>query len=142
MAAELAAQSLSQEMPKIALLRDRLEREILRQVPGSIVIGDTNDRLPNTLSVAFEDLEADTILLLLDRACIAASSGSACAAGSMEPSHVLRAMKLPFGYLRGAVRFSFSRENSAQDVDRVLDVLPQLVIDLQAQSVPKEAAYD
>jgi cysteine desulfurase len=117
-----------------------LEREILRLVPGSMLVGDGSDRLPNTLNIAFEDLEADAILLLLDRACIAASSGSACAAGSMEPSHVLRAMKLPFAYLRGSVRFSFSRENSGQDVDRVLDVLPQLVSNLQSFSVPKEAA--
>ncbi len=141
-AAELAAQAMPQEMPKIAQLRDRLEREILRLVPGSILIGDRSNRLPNTLNIAFEDLEADAILLLLDRACIAASSGSACAAGSMEPSHVLRAMKLPFAYLRGSVRFSFSRENSEQDVDRVLDVLPQLVSDLQALSAPKEVACD
>ncbi len=142
MAAELAEQALPLEMPRIALLRDRLEREILRLVPGSILIGDRDDRLPNTLNVAFEDLEADAILLLLDRASIAASSGSACAAGSMEPSHVLRAMKLPFGYLRGAVRFSFSRDSSEQDVDRVLDVVPKLVNDLQALSMPKEVACD
>ena len=91
-------------------------------------------------SIAFEDLEADAILLLLDRAFIAASSGSACAAGSMEPSHVLRAMKVPFGYLRGAVRFSFSRDNSENDVDRVLDVLPQMVSDLRTMAAPMEAA--
>ncbi len=142
MAAELAEQALPLEMPRIGLLRDRLEREMLRLVPGSILIGDRDDRLPNTLNVAFEDLEADAILLLLDRASIAASSGSACAAGSMEPSHVLRAMKLPFGYLRGAVRFSFSRDSSEQDVDRVLDVVPKLVNDLQALSMPKEVACD
>lgn len=142
LAAELAAQALPQEMKRIAQLRDQLEREILRLVPGAMRIGDGNERLPNTLNIAFEDLEADSILLLLDRACIAASSGSACSAGSMEPSHVLRAMKLPFAYLRGSVRFSFSRDNSEQDVDRVLDVLPQLVNDLQANAAPKEAAFD
>ena len=141
-AAELAAEALPQQMPRVALLRDRLEREILRLVPGSILVGGRDGRLPNTLNIAFEDLEADAILLLLDRAAIAASSGSACAAGSMEPSHVLRAMKLPFSYLRGAVRFSFSRENSEQDVDRILDVLPQLVYELQTLSFPKEAACD
>jgi len=141
-AAELAAQALKEEMPRIALLRDRLEREILRNVPGSIVIGEKSRRLPNTLNVGFEGIEADSILLLLDRACIAASSGSACASGSMEPSHVLRAMKVPFEFLRGSVRFSFSRENSMRDVDRVLEVLPQLVHDLQAQSVPMEVACD
>ena len=93
-------------------------------------------------NIAFEDAEADSILLLLERASIAASSGSACTAGSMEPSHVLRAMKVPFSHLRGAVRFSFSRENTEADVDRVLNVLPQIADELQACSAHLEAAYD
>ncbi|MGO9438905.1 MAG: cysteine desulfurase NifS [Terracidiphilus sp.] len=149
-AAELAAQALTREMPRVATMRDRLEREVLRMIPASMLIGTgpgqcpgaSNRRLPNTLNIAFRDMEADAILLLLDRACIAASSGSACAAGSMEPSHVLRAMKVPFGYLRGSVRFSLSRENTQKHVDRVLDVLPKIVNELQAMSVPMEAAYD
>jgi cysteine desulfurase len=118
-----------------------LQREILRLVPGSILVGSNDNRLPNTLNIAFEDVEADSLLTLLDRACIAVSSGSACAAGSMEPSHVLCAMKVPFEYLRGAARFSFSRENSQQDVDRVLEVLPRAVRNLQAAMTPLEAAY-
>jgi len=133
---------LPNEMPRIAELRDRLEREILRLVPGALVIGNQSNRLPNTLNIAFEDAEADSILLLLERASIAASSGSACAAGSMEPSHVLRAMKVPFSHLRGAVRFSFSRENTDADVDRVLDVLGEIAEELQARSISLEAAYD
>lgn len=149
-AAELAAQALTREMPRVETMRNQLQREILRTVPASMLIGcgpancvgDSTRRLPNTLNIAFEDLEADTILLLLDRARIAASSGSACAAGSMEPSHVLRAMKVPFAYLRGSVRFSFSRESTENHVDRVLEVLPQMVNELQAMSVPMEAAYD
>ena len=140
-AAELATQALPHEMPRIASLRDRLEREILRRVPGAIQIGGSNHRLPTTLNIAFESVEADSILLLLDRALIAASSGSACAAGSMDPSHVLRAMRVPFSYLRGSVRFSFSRENSERDVHRVLEVLPKLVNDLRVCSAPMEAAY-
>jgi cysteine desulfurase len=142
MAAELAAQALPEETPRIALMRDRMQREILRRVRGSILVGDSHGRLPNTLNIAFEDLEADAILLLLDRASIVASSGSACAAGSMEPSHVLRAMKVPFSHLRGSVRFSLSRDNSETDIDRVLEVLPQVDNDLQAMAVPMEAAYD
>ena len=141
-AAELAAQTLPCEMPRIAALRDRLEQETLRLISGAILVGGRKNRLPNTLNIAFEDVEADSILMLLDRACVAASSGSACAAGSMEPSHVLRAMKVPFEYLRGAVRFSFSRENSGHDVDRVLEVLPQVVHGLRATAVPLEVAYD
>jgi cysteine desulfurase len=129
-------------MPRIAGMRDRLECETLGLVPGSIIVGNRGNRLPNTLNIAFEDAEADSILLLLERASIAASSGSACTAGSMEPSHVLRAMKVPFSHLRGAVRFSFSRENTEGDVDRVLDVLPHIADELQARSAPLEATYD
>ncbi len=141
-ASELAAQALQHEMPRIARLRDRLEREILCIVPGSVLVGNKSNRLPNTLNIAFEDAEADSILLLLERAFIAASSGSACAAGSMEPSHVLRAMKVPFSHLRGAVRFSFSRENAEADVDCVLNVLPQIANELRARVAPLEVAYD
>ena len=140
-AAEMANQALSREMPRIAALRDWLEEEIVRRVPGSISIGNCNNRLPNTLNIAFENIEADLLLTLLDRACIAVSSGSACASGSIEPSYVLRSMRVPFAYLRGAVRFSFSRENSEKDVARVLDVLPRAIADLRAALVPLEAAY-
>jgi cysteine desulfurase len=139
-AAELAAQALPHAMKKIALLRNRMEREILRSVPGSLPIGYRSNRLPNTLNIAFEEVEADSILSMLDRALIAASSGSACSAGSMEPSHVLRAMKVPFSHLRGSVRFSLSRESSDADVNRLLEELPQIVRDLQALSIPMEAA--
>jgi cysteine desulfurase len=139
-AADLANRVLHSEMPRIAALRDWLEEEIVRRIPASIPIGNWNNRLPNTLNIAFEDVEADSLLTLLDRACIAVSSGSACASGSMEPSHVLRSMRVPFAYLRGAVRFSFSRENSERDVARVLDVLPRAVHDLRAAMVPLEAA--
>lgn len=141
-AAELAAQSLPTEMLRIASLRDCLERETLRLAPGSIAVGQRAHRLANTLNIAFENVEGDSILLLLERASIVASSGSACAAGSMEPSHVLRAMKVPFSHLRGAVRFSLSRENSEADVDRVLKVLPEIAAELEARSAPLEAAYD
>lgn len=140
-AADLANQALRYEMPRVAALRDWLEEEILRRVPGSMPIGNWSNRLPNTLNIAFENIEADLLLTLLDRACIAVSSSSACASGSIEPSHVLRSMRVPFAYLRGAVRFSFSRENSEKDVARVLDVLPRAVEDLRAAMVPLEAAY-
>jgi cysteine desulfurase len=139
-AADLANQALHCEMPRIAALRDWLEEEILRRVPGSIPIGNWSNRLPNTLNIAFENVEADSLLTLLDSACIAVSSGSACASGSMEPSHVLRSMSVPFAYLRGAVRFSFSRENSEKDVARVLDVLPRAVHDLRAAMFLREVA--
>ena len=141
-AADLAVQNMQHDMKRISQLRDYMEREILRLVPGSILIGGSRIRLPNTLNIAFEGVEADEILLKLNRARIAASSGSACSSGSMEPSHVLRAMKTPFSHLRGSVRFSFSRDNSDNDVDRILEVLPQVVWTLQTNSHPMEAACD
>lgn len=141
LAAELAQESLDSDSPRISALRDRLQREILRTVPGAMAIGDPRNRLPNTLNIAFNELEADSILSMLNRATIAVSSGSACSAGSMEPSHVLRAMKVPFSHQRGSVRFSLSRETSDRDVERVLEVLPQMVKELQAMSIPMEAVY-
>jgi cysteine desulfurase len=140
-AAELAAQELQNDMNRISLLRDYLEREILRLVPTAIRVGDRHNCLPNTLNIAFENIEADSILLMLNRESIAASSGSACTSGSLNPSHVLTAMKIPFSHLRGSVRFSLSRENSDYDVDRVIAVLQKAVNDLQAGSVPMEAEY-
>jgi cysteine desulfurase len=140
-AATLAAQDLQHDMNRISLLRDYLEREILRLVPTAIRVGDCSNCLPNTLNIAFENIEADWILLMLNRESIAASSGSACTSGSLNPSHVLTAMKIPFSHLRGSVRFSLSRENSDYDVDRVIEVLQQSVSNLQAGSVPMEAAY-
>lgn len=140
-AAKLTAQDLRHDMNRISLLRDYLEREILRLVPTAIRVGDRRNCLPNTLNIAFENVEADSILLMLNRESIAASSGSACTSGSLNPSHVLTAMKIPFSHLRGSVRFSLSRETLDYDVDRVIEVLQQAVSDLQAGSVSMEAAY-
>jgi cysteine desulfurase len=141
-AAELARGCMPTELPRIRALRDRLQEELLRRVSGAIVLGDRESRLPNTLNIGFEYLESDEILILLDRARIAASSGSACTTGMVEPSHVLRAMKVPYTVARGAVRFSFSRENSERDVDHVLNVLPGIVEKLRAvrPAVPGWAA--
>jgi cysteine desulfurase len=140
-AAKLAAQELQRDMNRICLLRDHLEREILRLVPTAIRVGDRRNCLPNTLNIAFENIEADSILLILNRESIAASSGSACTSGSLNPSHVLTAMKIPFGHLRGSVRLSLSRETTDSEVDRVIGVFQRVVSDLQAGSVPMEAAY-
>jgi cysteine desulfurase len=140
-AAQLADEELQHDMNRVSLLRDYLEREILRLVPTAIRVGDRRNCLPNTLNIAFENIEADSILLMLNRESIAASSGSACTSGSLNPSHVLTAMKIPFSHLRGSVRFSLSRENSDCEVDRAIEVLQQAVSDLQAGSVPMEAVY-
>ena len=140
-AAKLAAQELQRDMDRICLLRDRLEREILRLVPTAIRVGDRLNCLPNTLNIAFKNIEADSVLIILNRESIAASSGSACTSGSLNPSHVLTAMKIPFSHLRGSVRFSLSRETTDSEVERVIGVLQRVVSDLQAGSVPLEAVY-
>lgn len=126
-AAELAASRSPDEHGRVRALRDRLESGVLRRIDNCFVVGDRERRLPNTSAIAFEHIESDGILLMLGRAGIAASSGSACASGSLEPSHVPRAMKVPETAARGMIRFSLSRDNCDADVDRVLEVLPGIV---------------
>jgi cysteine desulfurase len=105
-AADLAVTHMDDELGRLRALRDRLEQGILDRVGGCITIGDAENRLPNTCNIAFEHIEGEAILHHLNRAGIAASLGSACASGSMEPSYVLRAMQVPVTALRGAIRFS------------------------------------
>lgn len=133
-AAELALQWMPHEAEAVKKLRDRLEQGIVARVPRCFVNGDTSSRLPNTTNIAFEFIEGEAILLLLNENGIAASSGSACTSGSLEPSHVLRAMKVPYTAAHGSTRFSFSRENSDADVDRVLDVVPGVIAKLRRLS--------
>lgn len=133
-AAELAREHLNLEMPRLENLRDSLERRLPQRIANAMVIGRHEKRVPNTLNIAFEHVESDALLLLLNQEGIAASSGSACASGSMEPSHVLRAMKVPFSFAHGAIRFSLSRENTAEDVDRVTELVPAMVAKLRASS--------
>ncbi|HEY8259850.1 MAG TPA: cysteine desulfurase NifS [Methylosinus sp.] len=133
-AAEIALQHMAEEQGRVKEMRDRLEKGILQRVPNCIVNGDRNDRLPNTSNIAFEYVESEAILLHLNRGGVAASSGSACTSGSMEPSHVLKAMGVPEAALHGAVRFSFSRDNAAEDVDRVIEALPPIVEKLREMS--------
>jgi cysteine desulfurase len=132
-AAELAAAQFEQERTNIAALRDRLEQGVLR-LGQCMVLGDVKSRLPNTANVAFEHVEGEAIVHHLNRAGIAASLGSACASGSMEPSHVLRAMNVPPQAMRGAIRFSLSRETTTDEIDRVLHVLPDVLSKLGALS--------
>ncbi len=132
-AAELALTQMQDDQTRTRALRDRLERGVLH-VGDCSVLGDAENRLPNTLNIAFEHLEGEAIIHHLNRAGIAASLGSACASGSMEPSHVLRAMNVPATALRGAIRFSLSRDNTIDEVVRVLNVLPEIVARLRASS--------
>lgn len=130
-AAELA---LRADRSGMAALRDELERGILARVPKCAALGDLLDRLPNTSCVAFDFIEGEAILMMLDRAGIAVSSGAACASGAIEPSHVMRAMKVPFTAAHGAIRFSLSRETTAAEIRQVLEVLPPIVEQLRALS--------
>jgi len=133
-ACELALAHLEQEKTEVRALRDRLERGILREVPNSFVTGDPGNRLPNTCNIAFEYIEGEAILLLLDKQGIAASSGSACTSGSLEPSHVMRAMDIPFTAAHGTVRFSLSRYNRIEEIDRVIAAVPPIVAQLRKLS--------
>ena len=133
-AAELALAHMPDERTRVSALRDRLERGLLEQISHCFVTGDPSNRLPNTANVAFEYIEGEAILLLLNKAGIAASSGSACTSGSLEPSHVLRAMNVPYTAAHGAIRFSFSRYNTDQDVDQVLREVPPIIARLRELS--------
>ncbi len=133
-AAVLAGQNIQQERTVVAALRDRLETELLQRIPDTIVNGDTENRLPNTSSIAFKNVEGEAILLMLDRLGICASSGSACTSGSLEPSHVLRAMGVPFNYAHGSIRLSLSRYTTAEEIDYVIQEFPPVIERLRALS--------
>jgi len=133
-ACEMALAAIEQEKTTVRALRDRLERGILAQVPHCFVTGDPGNRLPNTCNIAFEYIEGEAILLLLNRAGIAASSGSACTSGSLEPSHVMRAMAIPYTAAHGSIRFSLSRYNTAAEIDRVIAAVPPIVAQLRQLS--------
>jgi cysteine desulfurase len=126
-AAELAAAHLSDNNNQIKQLRDKLENEILKRIPNTIINGDRNNRLPNTTSIAFEYVEGESILLMMDEFGICASSGSACTSGSLEPSHVLRAMGVPFTAAHGSVRFSLSKYNTEEEIDFIIEKLPPII---------------
>lgn len=126
-AAELAMKKLEEENTRVRALRDRLENSILSKIPNTIRNGSKDQRLPNTTNIAFEFVEAEAILLLLDGLGICASSGSACTTGSLDPSHVLTAMGLSPMRARGCVRFSLGIYNTDEDVDYLLKHLPPII---------------
>jgi cysteine desulfurase len=126
-AAELAARNMDAENTLVRALRDRLEKGILASAPGAIVNGHPAHRLPNTTNISFEYVEGEAILLMLDQHGICASSGSACTSGSLEPSHVLRAMGVPFTAAHGSIRFSLSIYNTEEEMDAVIRVLPPVI---------------
>ncbi len=132
-ACELAMENLPRE-GDVRRLRDRLETSLLQCCPDARVNGDTLHRLPNTTNISFEYVEGEAILLRLDEYGICASSGSACTSGSLEPSHVLRAMGVPFTAVHGSIRFSLSRYTTDAEIDRVIDVMPSIIGELRSIS--------
>jgi cysteine desulfurase len=133
-ACELAAKNIEEENQRVKNLRDRLETAILEKCPGSRLNGDEKNRLPNTTNISFEYIEGEAILLMLDKYGICASSGSACTSGSLEPSHVLRAMGVPFTAAHGSIRFSLSRYNTEEEVDYAIEKMPEIVNKLRELS--------
>ncbi len=126
-AAALAAGKLTTEAARLAPFRDRLEAGILAAVPGTAVNGSTGPRVPNTTNISFDRVEAESLLIALDLEGIAVSTGSACSSGTLEPSHVLRAMGLPTHRTQNSLRFSLGLFSTVEEVDRVVEVLPRLV---------------
>lgn len=126
-ACELAMEHMEFENTCVKAMRDRLQQGILAAVPHAFATGDQDHRLPNTCNIAFEYIEGEAILLLLNKLGIAASSGSACTSGSLEPSHVMRAMNIPYTAAHGTIRFSLSRYNTMEEVEKVIEAVPEIV---------------
>ncbi|MDY6842723.1 MAG: cysteine desulfurase NifS [Thermodesulfobacteriota bacterium] len=127
----LAAKNIKEEQMRVKKMRDRLEVELLKRCPDVRVNGDRDNRLPNTLSMSFEYVEGESILLLMSEKGIAASSGSACTSGSLEPSHVMRAMGIPFTAVHGSIRFSLSRYNTNEDIEYIIENVPPIIYHLR-----------
>lgn len=130
-ACRIAREGMDAEYRQLSFLRDRLEKAICAAVPKVHVNGDLENRLPNTSSISFESIEGESILMLLNMHNICASSGSACTTGSLEPSHVMRAMGIPYTSAHGTVRFSLSRYNTQEEVDFVCKVIPPIIARLR-----------
>ena len=126
-ACDLAARNMEEENTRVKYLRDKVEKEILDRVPNSRLNGEPLNRLPNTTNISFEFVEGEAILLLMDEFGICASSGSACTSGSLQPSHVLRAMGVPFTMAHGSIRFSMSIYNTEEEIDFVIDKIPSII---------------
>jgi cysteine desulfurase len=133
-ACELAKEHLNIEAGYLSRLRDKLQNALLQMCPDARINGDKENRLPNTINMSFEYVEGEAILLRLDEFGICASSGSACTSGSLQPSHVLRAMGIPFTAIHGSIRFSLSRFNTESEIDKVIEVMPHIIKELRTLS--------
>ena len=133
-ACELAGESLAGEVTYLKRLRDKLETALMQSCPDVRINGDVESRLPNTTNLSFEYVEGEAILLRLNEYGVCASSGSACTSGSLEPSHVLRAMGVPFTAIHGSIRFSLSRYNTEAEIDKVTEIMPGIIKNLRELS--------
>ena len=118
---------MAEESARVGALRDRLESGVLRVVPGTVVNGARGSRVPNTTNVSFDRVEAESLLIALDLEGVAVSTGSACSSGTLEPSHVLKAMGFPAHRAQNSIRFSLGTATTEADIDRVIAVLPGIV---------------
>jgi len=139
-AARLAVEKLSGEAVRVGALRDRLEEGILRHVTGTAINGARIDRVPNTTNISFDRVEAESLLIALDLEGVAVSTGSACSSGTLEPSHVLRAMGFPPHRTQNSLRFSLGLYSTQDEVDRVVELLPRLVEKLR--SLTKKTSHE
>ncbi len=133
-ACELAGKNMDEEVASISALRDRLEKGLMESIPNAMINGGVEARLPNTTSISFEYVEGEAILLMMNELGICASSGSACTSGSLEPSHVLRAMGVPFTAAHGSIRYSLSKYNTQEEVDFVVEKMPPIIARLREMS--------
>ena len=139
-AAEMAMEHMEHENICVRAMRDRLKEGLLAAIPNCFVTGDPDNCLPNTLNIAFEYIEGEAILLMLNKQGIAASSGSACTSGSLEPSHVMRAMGIPYTAAHGTIRFSLSRYNNMPEIEKVIAAVPPIIQQLRKLSPYWDAA--
>jgi cysteine desulfurase len=135
-AAECAAAAIAEEATRVRAMRDRFEVTMLEKMPDTFVNGDPKARLPNTSNLSFAGIESAAALMMLDRHRLCCSAGSACRTGSVESSHVLRAMKVGDDRARGSMRFSFGRFNTETDVDKALEIVPKAIAKLRGLSSP------
>jgi cysteine desulfurase len=133
-AARQAASKMPAEAARLSALRDRLESAVLRTIPGTAVNGSREARVPNTTNVSFDRVEAESLLIALDLEGVAVSTGSACSSGTLEPSHVLRAMGFPAHRTQNSLRFSLGLFSTEEEVDRLVAILPDLVEKLRSLS--------
>lgn len=141
-ACDLASECMEKENTYVKALRDRLEKGITDTIPRAYINGDLDSRLPNTSSISFEFIEGEAILLMMNELGICASSGSACTSGSLEPSHVLRAMGVPYTAAHGTIRFSLSIYTTGEEIDFIIEKLPPIIKRLRSMSPYWDTSWD